>query len=168
MELTTEEISLVKSGNKEAFGRLYDSVAPDLYRLALYILGNHKDAESAVIETFIEAYQNIGCLGDLSNFKLWIMRLLSARCKRKVTKSANRKGSIDIDQCISSDSGKYSGVLEAMFRLKGAERELVVLSVLHDFAMRDIAYIMQMPNSVVRLMLHKTLYKLRKTLVKGK
>ena len=54
---------------------LYDQVAKDLYRVALYTLGNPQDAEDVVSETFLEAYKGLRNLRDDSKFKAWIMRI---------------------------------------------------------------------------------------------
>lgn len=168
MKLNTEEIVLAKSGDRAAFGRLYESVALDLYKMALYTLGNREDAEDAVSETFIEAYKGIGGLRDENSFKPWIMRILSIRCNRRIGTYVKEKGNIDLDDYIEDGKdadgnipGKRAEVTEALSRLTPEERELVLLSVLQGYTMREIADIKQMPQGTVSSKLHRSLKKLR-------
>ena len=165
MKLSTEEVLLAKSGDRQAFGRLYETVALDLYKMALYTLGNREDAEDAVSETFIEAYKGIANLRDEASFKPWIMRILSIRCKRRIGTYVKEKGNIDLDDYVEDgvDGGesKRAEVLDAMAKLTPEERELVVLSVLHGYTMREIADVKQMPQGTVSSKLHRTLAKLR-------
>ena len=55
VKLDTAIVLDAQSGSREGFTRLYEAVAPALYRTALYTLGNSHDAEDVVSETFIEA-----------------------------------------------------------------------------------------------------------------
>lgn len=168
MVLRTEEVQLAKSGDRQAFGRLYEAVALDLYKMALYTLGNREDAEDVVSETFIEAWKGIGGLRDDSSFKPWIMRILSIRCKRKIGVYVKEKGNIDLDDYIEEGTpggaSNRTELQDAMAKLTPDERELVVLSVLHGYTMREIADIKQMPQGTVSSKLHRTLAKLRQML----
>lgn len=40
MELLEQDVAMAREGDRDAFGRLYNGVAADLYRMALYTLGN--------------------------------------------------------------------------------------------------------------------------------
>ena len=57
VKLDTALVLEAQKGSQEGFTRLYEAVAPSLYRTALYTLGNSHDAEDVVSETFIEAYR---------------------------------------------------------------------------------------------------------------
>ena len=85
MDINPELVARAKLGDKQSFAQLYDLVAKDLYKVALYTLGSQPEAEDAVSETFLEAYKGLKNLRDDTKFKAWIMRILSIRCKRKIT-----------------------------------------------------------------------------------
>ena len=55
-------------------------------------------------------------------------------------------------------------VREAMGRLSPEERQIVVLSVLEGYAMREIGEILGLPQGTVSSKLHRTLKKLRRML----
>ena len=111
MKIETELVRSARLGDKESFAQVYDQVAMDLYKVALYTLGNAHDAEDVVSETFIEAYKGIKNLRDDSSFKPWIMRILSIRCKRRIGGYVKEKGNIDIEECINApaEEGDLAG-----------------------------------------------------------
>lgn len=76
MQFAQSDVTKAKAGDREAFGRLYDAVAKDLYRAALYTLGNPQDAEDIVAETFLEAWKGIHTIREEASFRQWIMRIL--------------------------------------------------------------------------------------------
>ena len=80
----TQQVIEAQKGSRAAFGALYESMAGDLYRMALYTLGNPQDAEDAVAETFAEAWKGLKNLREPEAFRSWMFRILSFRCKRKI------------------------------------------------------------------------------------
>lgn len=93
----TQLVTQAQAGSRAAFGELYESLAGDLYRMALYTLGSGPDAEDAVADTFAEAWKGIKNLREPEAFRSWMFRILSARCKRQVAQIVARKKEIDLD-----------------------------------------------------------------------
>ena len=77
-----ELVSAAKKGDRDAFSQLYQEVYKDLYKFALYCLKDPSDAEDAVSETVLDAWQGVDRLLEDSAFRPWIFRILSAKCKR--------------------------------------------------------------------------------------
>ena len=75
----------------ERFMEQYQAVYQDMYRLAYYYMGNAQDAEDAVQETALAAYENFHRLKDKEAFRPWIFRILVNRCKKSL-KKRNRWG----------------------------------------------------------------------------
>jgi RNA polymerase sigma-70 factor (ECF subfamily) len=166
-------IEAARSGEKESFAKVFQSITPDLYKLAYYTLGNAHDAEDAVSETFIEAYRGVTRLRDSASFKPWVTKILTVRCKRKIAQYVKNKQVFDLDDFLTtlSDEGDMAEdmaqqvtVMSAMARLSPQEREVVVLSVLKGYTTREIAEIMSAPQGTISSKLHRTLAKLRKML----
>ncbi len=168
VKISELDVKKARAGDREAFGRLYDEAAADLYRMALYTLGNPQDAEDVVAETFLEAWKGIGGLREEGSFRPWIGRILSIRCKRRIGRYVRERGTLDIDDYLEEgvpDTGSsWAEVLDAMGRLTPAEREIVVLSVLQGYTMREIAQTLGLPQGTVSSKLHRTLKKLRRML----
>ena len=165
MEIRPQDIERARNGDREAFGRLYEAVALDLYRMALYTLGDPQDAEDMVAETFLEAWKGIHNLRETDRFRQWMLRILSVRCKRRVARYIQEKGNIDIDdyleEGVPDTGGPRAEVRDAMARLAPDERQIVLLSVLEGYTMREIAGMLGLPQGTVSSKLHRTLKKLR-------
>lgn len=166
MKIVTQDVVLAKQGDKEAFGRLYSSVAEDLYRFSLYTLGNVQDAEDAVSEAFVEAWKGIKGLRDENSFKPWIMRIISIRCKRRISLYIKGRNIDPLEEAgeVCDENGHHTlkaEVMEALDRLNVQERQIVILSVLHGYTIREIAEIMSCPQGTISSKLHRSLKKLR-------
>lgn len=173
MEINLEYVSRAKQGDAQSFARLYDQVSKDLYKVALYALGNQHDAEDVVSETFLEAYKGIKNLREDSKFKAWIMRILSIRCKRRIAGYIDTKQQISLDDFIetpddvsdeTADCSDRVTVMQAMDSLAEDERQVVLLSVIQGYTTREIGEIMGLPHGTVSSKLYRTLIKLRKKL----
>lgn len=168
MEFLEQDVTGARDGDREAFGRLYNSVAPDLYRMALYTLDSPQDAEDVVAETFLEAWKGIHGLRDAVSFRQWIMRILSVRCKRRIAGYVQEKGNIDLEDYLEDaapdTTGTRAEVRDAMARLAPDERQMVLLSVLEGYTMREIAEMLALPQGTVSSKLHRTFKKLRRML----
>jgi RNA polymerase sigma-70 factor (ECF subfamily) len=171
--IDAEKVEAARLGDKESFAQVYEIIAPDLYRVALYTLGNSHDAEDAVSETFIDAYRGITKLRNALSFKPWMMKILSIRCKRKIAEYVRGKNVFDIENFagILSDDSDMDGevteqitVMSALGRLSPSERMIVSLSVLQGYTTKEIASIMSSPQGTISSKLHRALAKMRRML----
>lgn len=168
MVINEQEVAKARGGDRQAFAMLYDAVAPELYRMALYTLRSPQDAEDVVSETFLEAYKGIGGLRDNGSFRPWIFRILVIRCKRRIKRYIREKGIINLENYLEEGSSDYysqrAELLEALGRLKLEERQIVLLSALQGYTMREIGDILHLPQGTVSSKLHRTFKKLQKIL----
>ena len=173
MVIDIEKIEASKKGDKEMFAQVYDAVAPDLYKVALYTLGNPHDAEDVVSDTFIDAYKGISQLRDPAKFKFWIMKILSAKCKRKIAEYIRRKSQVDIEDFaagfgeqpdLGADMTQRAEIVHALGRLSESERMIINLAVVQGYTIRETASIMGAPQGTVSSKLHRALGKMRKML----
>lgn len=146
-------------------------IAPELYKVALYTLGNEQDAEDAVSETFVEAYKGIKNLRDEGSFKRWMMTILSVRCKRHIAGYIKERKNIDIDDLLEepsvpdgvSPSDKIS-VWDAVGTLAEEERQIIMLATVQGYTTREVSEMLELPHGTVSSKLHRTLRKLRRIL----
>lgn len=161
----TQLVTQAQAGSRAAFGELYESLAGDLYRMALYTLGSQQDA---VADTFAEAWKGIKNLREPEAFRSWMFRILSARCKRQVAQIVTRKKEIDLDsyyetaeEAMPETATRRAELSEALGTLSPEERQIVLLSVLEGYTMREIASMLEMPQGTVSSKLSRSLKKLR-------
>lgn len=164
----TQLVTEAQQGSRAAFGELYEHIAADLYRMALYTLGNQADAEDAVADTFAEAWKGIKNLREPEAFRSWMFRILSARCKRQIGRIVARKKEIDLDsyyetaeEAAPETVTRRAELSEALGTLSPEERQIVLLSVLEGYTMREIASMLEMPQGTVSSKLSRSLKKLR-------
>ena len=164
----TQLVTEAQQGSRAAFGELYEHIAADLYRMALYTLGNQADAEDAVADTFAEAWKGIKNLREPEAFRSWMFRILSARCKRQIGRIVARKNEIDLDsyyetaeEAAPETVTRRAELSEALGTLSPEERQIVLLSVLEGYTMREIASMLEMPQGTVSSKLSRSLKKLR-------
>jgi RNA polymerase sigma-70 factor (ECF subfamily) len=171
--IDVQKVDAARRGDKESFAQVYESVAPDLYKVALYTLGNSHDAEDAVSDTFVEAYRGISKLREPSSFRAWIMKILSARCKNKIAEYIQGKNQFDLesfsltladDADISTDVSEHITVMKALSRLSEQERLIIALSVTGGYTIKEISRITGSPQGTISSKLHRALAKLRRML----
>lgn len=166
MMIDPQDVVRAREGDRTAFGLLYQAIAKDLYKMALYTLGNPQDAEDAVSDTFIEAYKGIHNLRSAESFRPWMMRILMIRCKRKISGYVKEKGNIALDEYIEqgeTDCSLSCGaeIQDVLHRLTPEERQIFLMSALEGYTMREIAEILSLPQGTVSSKLFRTVRKLR-------
>jgi RNA polymerase sigma-70 factor (ECF subfamily) len=70
-------IEALRRGDRGEFARLVDAFSGPLYRLALKMLGNASDAEDALQNTFLKAFQHVDTFEGRSSLSTWLYRIVS-------------------------------------------------------------------------------------------
>lgn len=174
MKIENDLVLRVLKGDKDAFSELYYSCYKDLYKFALYTLGDAEDAADVVSDTFVEIWKGIDKLRDPSSFSAWAFRILSTRCKKEIKIIIQKRGTYNIDDLIetpSEDAGNIeediaesASLATALSKLDSEERMIIVLSVLHGYTNKEIAEMIGKPLGTVGSKLHRTYAKLREML----
>jgi len=77
IEQTEISVELLQAGDRHEFARLVDRYSTPLYRLALKMLGNPRDAEDVLQSTFMQAYQHLQGFEGRSSLSTWLYRIAS-------------------------------------------------------------------------------------------
>ncbi len=165
----TSEIRLVRdaqAGSKESFCKLYGMYKDNLYRYALYKLGDPSDAEDAVSECVLAAWKGIRALRSEHAFSSWIFRILSNICAGMISKAISaREGLEQAGRSVmsSQESTVVTSVelAEALSRLDEEEREVVLLSVVSGLTSSEISGITGLKPGAVRSKLSRSLNKMK-------
>lgn len=174
MKVDMDLIAKASSGDRNAFGELYNFCYKDLYKFALYTLGNADDAADVVSDTFVDIWRGLPKLREPEAFSSWAFRILSVHCKREIGTIIKKRSTFNIDDLIETPSDESGSVEEdisesaalaaAMAQLEPEERMIVVLSVLHGYTNREIAEMTGKPQGTISSKLHRTYAKLREML----
>ena len=122
-------IQRAKRGDIKAFSELYSRIYVELYRFALYTLKHPQEAEDAVSDTVMAAYEKISSLKKEESFRNWIFTILSNHCKNQFRK---RRQAYELDEDYPAEESDYSvsqDVKRAFWNLDEEERLIVSFSV---------------------------------------
>lgn len=178
-----ELVRLAKHRNAHAFSLLYEMVYEDLYRMALYTLGNSHDAEDVVGDTVLDAYAGIGSLRDEMAFRRWIFKILSNKCKRKLKEYIGRREHEQafyhpedredtIEETLAYEQDDIKQVLDRdeigrAFKVLSEEERLIVTMVVYaGYDSREVSKILHKNRNTVRSKYKRALDKLKQQIEK--
>ena len=134
------------------FSEMYETVYRDLYRYALCLMKNPQEAEDAVSEAVIAAYENIHKLKKEEAFKSWIFTILTNKCKKSLKNALKQPPGRDQhlpEHATAPDYDLAIDVKKAFFVLSEEEQILVGLSVFGGYCSQEIGEMMRLnPNTV--------------------
>ena len=158
---------------KEEFLKNYEVVYRDLYRYALFSLGNVQDAEDVVSDAVMDAYKERESLKAIERFRSWIFTILVRKCKQKRKEYALKKD-VSYEQVTDNNaSEKYlekdDGVdlqervmmRQMLMNLDAEERQIILLHVIGGYTGKEIGKMLGMLPATVRSKEHRALKKLR-------
>jgi len=162
-------IRQAKAGDAGAFGALYESMARDLYRFALYSLGSEPAAQDAVQEAVLSAFRNIAALRSDEAFRPWMFRILRNACRKSLRQGLTARAEpLEERFCeIAAKDPPLGRALElrqAIAALPESAREIVIMHVLEGYGSREIGQMLGCPPGTVRARLSRAMAKLRKEL----
>ena len=157
IQFKEELVRKAKNGDTKAFSLLYAGVCKEMYKFALYMMKHTEDAEDAVSETVISAFENIAKLKNESSFKSWIFTILGNQCRKMLGKRGNHE----------PDYEQHFDVKEAFARLEEEERMILSYSVFAGYGSEEIAQVLEMNAATVRSKKSRALGKMRKMLEAG-
>lgn len=137
------------------FAQMYETVYIDLYRFALCLMRNKQDAEDAVSEAVLKAYENIRKLKDEAAFKSWIFTITANTCKSRLREAAKKKNESIEEALISTpaeevDYGLSIDVRRAFTVLNEEEQTIIGLSVFGGYSSKEIGQILGLKDNTVR------------------
>lgn len=153
-----------RQGDVKAFSELYVRIHKELYKFALYTLKHPQDAEDAVSEAVIAAYENISGLKKEESFRSWIFRILSNQCKKRFRDVPQME---ELETELPAPERDYAGshdVRKAFGILNEDERMIVAFSVFGGYQSDEIGNMMDQNPATVRSKKTRAMGKMRRVL----
>ena len=155
-----EIVRRVQAGDAEAFGELVNRYSGRIYALALAMVRDAQRAEDVTQEAFIRAYEHLDGFRGASAFGTWLYRIAYNRAAGEC---------IDAESCAvaeESSAGRFDEetvvrMRRALERLRPDERVLVALFYEEERSLAEIAQIMNLTLSNVKVRLHRLRGRLR-------
>lgn len=147
--ITQEELSALIMDNKDG-----------MYRLAFSILRNDADAQDAVSEAIVLAFEKCHQLRKRSSAKSWLMQIL-VNSSKKIAVQSNKYVLLENEiQYEQAEEFKDDDMWETVMELDEEFREVVVLYYYGQFSVREIGKMLRVPEGTVKSRLARAREKL--------
>jgi len=92
--VSTELLRRAQSGDQQAFAQLTDGYRRELQLHCYWILGSTQDAEDALQETLLGAWQALAKYEERASIRTWLYRIATNRCLNML-RAASRRPAVD-------------------------------------------------------------------------
>ena len=174
-----EIVRRAESGDKAAFGQLYEIYLDQIYRYIIYQVADRFEAEDLTEKVFIKAWQSLSKPGkgkELKNFRAWIYRIAH---NLVVDRHRKRKPLISLDQAATMQDTEFSPELvfqmredqqslsQAILKLDETLRAVILYRFVNQLSHAETAQIMGLKENHIRILQYRAIKKLRTLLPEG-
>jgi RNA polymerase sigma-70 factor (ECF subfamily) len=180
--ISIETLQSAKAGDENGLRSIYETRCAWLTRLAFLLLGDIRDAEEVVQDTFVYVFQNIGRFDpSRSPFDTWLRVVLVSRCRNKRRKRAwslvplsmadrgvgvvAGHGCMDDPERIVEMKGELGEVIRALERVSVGARDALVLRYFAQLPYGEIAEALGCSADAARARVAHAKVQLRRLLV---
>lgn len=162
-------VQKARLGDHHAYITLFQHYEEQLYRTAFVYVNNQQDALDVIQETAYRSYKLITSLREPKYFKTWLIRICITcsidllRQQKKVTHLRAKH----MDFAISSEDYDVPlsvSLKQLIEKLDEDERSVILLRFYHDFTIKEITEVLQIPLGTGKTILYRALHKLRKVI----
>lgn len=163
----SELIKNAQKGDKNAFCELYELYKNRLYRYAYYKLSSEEDAEDAVMDCILCAWQGIKQLKKAEAFPAWIFKILRSSCAKYIDYQAKSRVNSSLAEMQNDATLSYCHsdlsleLKQAIDKLQSDEKDIVLLCLVAGFTSKECSKIVGIKPSSVRSKLSRSLAKMR-------
>ncbi len=134
---------------------VFDRYGDMLFRICFSILVNNADAEDAVQDVFYKYMTKQPFFRDEDHRKAWLIRVATNRCK-DMLRSRRIRSSVPLEEIeehgVEQDEGE---VLSLVFGLPIKYREAIVLHYFEGYGISEIADMLSLSESAVKMRLSR-------------
>lgn len=179
-EVERELIRKCKAGSPRFYEPLVRAYEGPGLRVALGMMGNEQDAQDALQEAFVKAYQNLSRFDLKRPFGPWFFQILRNQCRDLLRSRKARFNLETLDERLEARpaedrsspeerqrrSAAHELLWRALERIGEEHREILVLKELQGFRYAEIASILEIPEGTVASRLYHARRALREALEK--
>ena len=143
--------------DNHSFELLVTAQTDTVYRVSMSMLKNEHDAQDAVHDAILIAYQNRHQLRQEQYFGTWLTRILINVCKKQIKQRARCTDIGDQLPDIASRDNPYQSVelAEAIDCLPPKIRLTMILFYVEDYSIKEIKSSLKIPEGTVKSRLNK-------------
>jgi len=152
---------------EEEFAEQIRSYMVNMYRLSFAILNSTQDAEDAVGEAVLRAFENRNALKKKDAFKAWIMQITANEAKKIYRKNKRTYATEWEEQFSPAFYDDYHELWDAVMQLDNEFRDVIVLFYYEQFSIKDISKIMKCKEGTVKSRIFRAKNQLRELLTES-
>ncbi len=167
-----------QAGDAEAWGQIYRSYAPAIYRYCRRVMPTKEDAEDATSEVFMKVRAKIGQYDESRPFRAWLYKVATNHCwdmlrKRRVRQDLESPAEIEtmplehpaagqLEQLMTERTGQE--VRGALEKLPARARMALAMRYYAEMSYEEIAESLGVRRAFVGVLLLRARHELRKVL----
>lgn len=137
--------------DKETFTRLAMGQQRQMYRVALSYTASSADAEDAMQEALLRAWNRRETLRDPALFGTWLIRILINECKTLLRRRRRQMVMEELPQIAADPPDEQALQLRtALFALPEKYRVPLVLNLLEGYTLQETAALLGLPAGTVK------------------
>jgi RNA polymerase sigma-70 factor (ECF subfamily) len=157
----------VRQGDLDALGELYAQYRNQVFRTALAITRNQQMAEDILQEVFLKLYHFAERIDTSLVLAPWLYRVTANLCYTQITRQKRWLTALEdvIENIVAPPSracperqaehGELQTIIQqAIDTLSPGQRIVIVLHYLADLSLKEIAYILEVPEGTVKSRLY--------------
>jgi RNA polymerase sigma-70 factor, ECF subfamily len=168
MDEILDLIVRTKTGDRGAFGLLYDRYVQDVYRFLLSKTLRKEEAQDLTSETFTKALDKIKSFSPKRNtsFRAWLFTIAhrsfldGVRSRHRSDVALERAEEIASAHSPAKDVEREllrAKITEVLAKLSDVQRETIVLRVWHDCSFAEIAHILGKSEAAIKMQMKRAL-----------
>lgn len=136
--------------DKETFVKLINEYSINMYRISYGILHSGADAEDAVSEAVLRAYENLHTLKKTESFKSWIMQITVNEARKIYRKSQKITPIEQVSDMTPAFFDDYHELWDVVMKLEEIYREVIILYFYEQLSLREISKVLHIAEGTVK------------------
>ncbi|WP_249901695.1 sigma-70 family RNA polymerase sigma factor [Paenibacillus sp. PK3_47] len=164
----------VQNGDTGQFAFIAESFQQPVYRYCCRLLGNRQDAEDAVQDILVKAYQSLGQYKPDAGFSAWLYKIACNHCLNLLRRRRLQRHVMRIfrPETLAASAEQtleerlYSPSLElALDKLTLEERNILVLRVFEELTFLEMSQILNISPNALHKRMERIKRKVRETIM---
>jgi RNA polymerase sigma-70 factor, ECF subfamily len=165
-------IQRARTGDRHAFGKLYDEYVPRIYRYIFLKVSRKHDAEDLTHQVFLSAWESIGRY-ELKGFPFssWLYRIASNAVIDFYRTSRSHQDIETVPEDTFAETPELDRTLDisqefgvvkmALAKLETDQQNVLIMKFIDDRTNKEIAQALSKTEGAVRVIQHRALKQLR-------
>lgn len=143
--------------NNTDFKTIYGKYGEMLYKIAFVYLGNRDDTEDVLQDVFVSLLRNPPKFKNEEHEKAWLIRTTRNKCLNMLKSPARKAADIDGVQIASLEINDdlHIDVIKQVIALPPKYKSAVILYYYNDYSVDEIAKILKIGKSAVKMRLKR-------------